>query len=79
MCVAWVCACGVHLWVKGEGRDRGQETSQAKDNTVCVGGGWPVCRVMHVCVGRVCVWCVGAGQGISLCGHACGVWAEAEA
>ena len=57
-----VCACGVHLWVKGEGRDRGQETSQAKDNTVCVGG-WPVCRVMHVCVGRVCVWCGGRGGG----------------
>ena len=32
---------GVCLWVRGGGgaRDRGQETSQAKDNTVCVGGG----------------------------------------
>ena len=36
-----------------------------------VGGG--------VFMGCVCVWCVGAGQGISLCGHARGVWAEAEA
>ena len=45
-----------------------------------VGGGvFMGCVFVWCGVRGVCVWCVGAGQGISLCGHACGVWAEAEA
>ena len=36
-----------------------------------------MCRVMHVCVGRVCVWCGGRGGGRGVYGLCvCVVWGE---
>ena len=87
-CVRVACACGCGSGGAGS-ETEAKRHSQAKDNKVCVGVGGPGGGGVCVCgqVGGRCVWCGGGGAGCEsvcvcararVCGHACGVWAEAE-